>query len=66
FALNVNTNLEDFSVIVPCGLVGKGVTSLQKLLGREVPLEEVKARVVEAFKTEFSKNSSAYDVGRAT
>ncbi|MER3481299.1 MAG: lipoyl(octanoyl) transferase [Meiothermus sp.] len=62
FALNVNTDLEDFSVIVPCGLVGKGVTSLQKLLGRAVPLEEVKARVVAAFKREFSKDPLTYDV----
>ncbi|HEU4740064.1 MAG TPA: lipoyl(octanoyl) transferase LipB [Meiothermus sp.] len=62
FALNVNTNLEDFSVIVPCGLVGKGVTSLCKLLGREVSLEEVKARVVESFKAEFAPKQEAFGV----
>ncbi|MER3451721.1 MAG: lipoyl(octanoyl) transferase, partial [Thermus sp.] len=45
FALNVNTDLNDFSVIIPCGLKGKGVTSLEKILGYKVPMPEVKARV---------------------
>ncbi len=42
FALNVNTDLRYFSYINPCGFTDKGVTSLQELLQREVPLEEVK------------------------
>ena len=41
-ALNVNTDLRYFSYIHPCGFVDKGVTSLQKELGQEVPMEEVK------------------------
>ena len=41
-ALNVNTDLRYFSYINPCGFVDKGVTSLQKELGCEVPLDEVK------------------------
>ena len=41
-ALNVNTDLRYFSYIHPCGFVDKGVTSLQKELGREVPMEEVR------------------------
>ena len=41
-ALNVNTDLRYFSYIHPCGFVDKGVTSLQKELHREVPMEEVK------------------------
>jgi len=53
FALNVSTDLNDFSVIIPCGLKGKGVTSLEKLLLRKVPLAEVKGRVVEAFAQVF-------------
>jgi lipoate-protein ligase B len=36
-ALNVETNLSQFDLIVPCGLVGRGVTSLQKLLGAATP-----------------------------
>lgn len=41
-ALNVNTDLRYFSYINPCGFIDKGVTSLQKELGHEVPMEEVK------------------------
>lgn len=44
-ALNVNTDLRYFSYINPCGFVDKGVTSLQKELGREVPLSEVRQRL---------------------
>jgi lipoyl(octanoyl) transferase len=42
FALNVNTNLDYFSYINPCGFVDKGVTSMQKELGHEVEMNEVK------------------------
>jgi len=49
FALNVNTDLRYFEWIVPCGLHGKGVTSLSKLLGHTVEMEEVMERVVEHF-----------------
>ena len=45
FALNVNTDLSYFSYINPCGLPDKGVTSLQKELGRTVVFNEVKDRL---------------------
>ncbi len=41
FALNVATDLSYFSGIVPCGLPGIEMTSLERLLGRSVPLAEV-------------------------
>ena len=44
-AFNVSTDLRYFSYIHHCGFVDKGVTSLQKELGREVPMEEVKERL---------------------
>ena len=49
FAFNVNTDLGRFSAIVPCGLRGRGATSLEKLLGRRVPMEAAVDRVVEHF-----------------
>jgi lipoyl(octanoyl) transferase len=45
FALNVATDLAPFDLIVPCGLRGRGVTSLERLLGRSVPLAEVEDRL---------------------
>jgi lipoyl(octanoyl) transferase len=49
FAFNVNTDLRYFDWIVPCGLRDKGVTSLQKLLGRRIEMEEVAEKVVLQF-----------------
>jgi lipoyl(octanoyl) transferase len=43
FALNVNTNLDYFNYINPCGFVDKGVTSMQKEKGETLSMEEVKA-----------------------
>jgi lipoate-protein ligase B len=45
FALNVNTDLSFYDLIVPCGLVGKQVTSMQAILGRAVELPEVAEKV---------------------
>ena len=41
-ALNVNADLSYFNHIVPCGIVDKSVTSMQKELGREIALDEVR------------------------
>jgi len=49
FALNVNTDLTYFNYINPCGFVDKGVTSMQKELGKPVEMEEVKNVFKECF-----------------
>lgn len=53
FALNVNTELSPFRLIVPCGIREAGVTSMQRLLGREVSLAEVQLALAEEFATVF-------------
>jgi lipoyl(octanoyl) transferase len=53
FAFNINTNLDYFSNIIPCGISDKAVTSLQKELGRSIDTEEVKTRLLKHFKELF-------------
>ena len=48
-SLNVNTNLDYFKYIVPCGINDKGVTSIKEELGRKVLLSEVKKRIARHF-----------------
>ncbi|HAR19331.1 MAG TPA: lipoyl(octanoyl) transferase, partial [Cytophagales bacterium] len=52
-ALNVNTDLNYFNHIVPCGIQDKSVTSIQKEVGREINLEEVKSKMQKAFADVF-------------
>lgn len=64
FALNVCPDLRWFDHIVPCGLHGYGVTSLQALLGRPVAWEDAAERVAFAFKRRFPRVQSGHaDVG---
>ncbi len=53
FALNVNTDLSHFEYIVPCGIQGKTVTSLEKELGEKVDYEEVKNKIKAQFQLVF-------------
>lgn len=53
FALNVNTDLGYFDHIIPCGIKGKGVTSLQAELGREISLPEVHEKLLKHFSDLF-------------
>jgi lipoyl(octanoyl) transferase len=53
FALNVNTNLNYFDMIIPCGIDDKGVTSMQKELGQELDYNAVQAAIVLEMEKEF-------------
>jgi len=59
FALNVNTDLTYFNHINPCGFIDKGVTSLQKELGKPLDMDEVKSKLLKKiskiFELELSK-----------
>jgi lipoyl(octanoyl) transferase len=56
FAFNVNTDLDYFKYINPCGFTDKNVTSMEKELGKKVDFEEVKACLKEKFVQVFEMN----------
>jgi lipoyl(octanoyl) transferase len=53
FALNVSTDLDYFGLIVPCGIVGRGVTSMVRQLGRAPAADQVSSAVVRRFAEVF-------------
>jgi len=53
FALNVTTDLDYFSLIVPCGIADRGVTSMSRLLGRPVELDKVQQSIANQFSNVF-------------
>ncbi len=59
FAYNVSTDLRYFDLIVPCGIVGRKATSLEKLLYRNVALEEVRPRLAQHFTDLFGLEPQA-------
>jgi len=52
-ALNVNTDLDTFDLINPCG-TGRRVTSMARILGRELPMEEIESLMLQSFGDVFS------------
>ncbi len=58
FAFNVNVDLAPFQLIVPCGIQGKGVTSLAKLLGRELALPRVMESLTRSCAAVFGRSLS--------
>ena len=62
FAFNVTTNLEHFNLIVPCGIADadKGVTSLERLLGRHVPMVEVEDAAIAAIAEVFERRPQVH------
>jgi lipoyl(octanoyl) transferase len=64
FALNVSTDLAQFGLIVPCGIAGKGVTSLEELVDRQVSMREVQDAVLQAFAAVFERRLIDTDSSR--
>jgi lipoyl(octanoyl) transferase len=54
FALNVSTDLSGFGLIVPCGIADRGVTSMERLLGAPVAMDEVMDAVARQFARIFA------------
>jgi len=54
FALNVNTDLQYFDHIIPCGIQNKQVTSIERELGHTVPMEEVMGKFRKHFEAVFA------------
>lgn len=55
FAYNVATDLDQFNLIVPCGIGDSGVTSLGALVGNDIRMSQVEDRVIAAFATVFGR-----------
>lgn len=53
FAFNINTDMKYFDYIIPCGIRGKQVTSLQREMEKEIPMEEVKEKIKRNFEKVF-------------
>ena len=56
FAINITTDLSGFDLVVPCGLRGKGVTSMQRLCGKSLDLKEVEGRLILHLATIFERD----------
>lgn len=56
FAFNINTDLNYFHKIIPCGIKDKGVTSLQKIYNHKIEIEEVKEIIIRNFGKIFQYN----------
>jgi lipoate-protein ligase B len=56
FALNVNTDLSFYRLIVPCGIAGRGVTSMREEVVHSVDLAEVADRYISSFSSVFHRN----------
>lgn len=55
FALNLSSDLDYFKLIVPCGIADRGVTSLTRVLGRDLDRLEVERRIVDRFCEVFTR-----------
>lgn len=54
FTVNINTSLSFFSMIASCGIKGIEITSLSRILGKSIDIEEAKSSLIDSFKKRFS------------
>jgi len=53
FSLNVNTDLDKFNYIIPCGITDKGVTSISEIKNEIIDIDKLKERIIESFAKNF-------------
>ena len=53
FSLNVNTDLDKFNYIIPCGITDKGVTSISEIKNEIIDIDKLKKRIIESFAKNF-------------
>jgi lipoyl(octanoyl) transferase len=63
FALNVNTDLSFFNLIIACGITDRGVTSMQKLLAGKLDIETVAEKYIQEFGSVFKRHMIKMDTG---
>jgi lipoate-protein ligase B len=63
FALNVNPDMDCYSMIVPCGIADKGVACMQDILGTEVFAPDLRQRLIEHYCRIFSVNPEIITLG---
>ena len=56
FSINVNTNLDFYDSIIPCGIFDRGVTSISEILGRLIDMNQIKMVIIEKFNNNFKKD----------
>jgi lipoyl(octanoyl) transferase len=65
FALNVNTELDYFNYIIPCGIQDKAVTSMKKELGKDIPMSDVEQKLLSKLAAVFEMKIIKMDRGKA-